>query len=70
VNIEALVALGQRAHAWAKAYIAVKEALQVEGVTLEEARDEARAAANFAAHWPDADDDDGEPCPLCGRGNP
>lgn len=66
MNAEELAALGRNAHAWAKTYTALKGALIREGVVEEEAKAEARNAANFAALY--SFDEDGAACPLCGRG--
>jgi hypothetical protein len=66
MNIKELAELGRNAHAWAKAYTALKGALVREGVVEEEAKAEARNAANFAALY--SFDEDGRACPLCGRG--
>lgn len=59
-----LAALGRHAHAWARTYTAIKDALLKEGVTEKEAREEAHNAANMAAMW---EPDSGEACPLCGK---
>jgi hypothetical protein len=64
VNTDNLRALGQNAHAWAKTYVTLKECLLREGVQEDEAREEARHAATMAALMVE----DGEACPLCGRG--
>jgi siroheme synthase len=61
-----LTALGRNALAWARAYVALKDALVRQGVLEEEAREEARSAANMAAMY-DGEPIEGEPCPLCGR---
>lgn len=66
MNTEQLAALGKNALAWARAYVALKEALVKQGVLEEEARDEARAAANMAAFYDEAYEE-GELCPLCGK---
>jgi hypothetical protein len=65
LNIKELAELGQNAHAWAKAYTALKGALVREGVLEEEAKAEARNAANFAALY--SFEEHGQACPLCGR---
>lgn len=65
-NADALAKLGQNAHAFGKAYVALKEALVMEGVPEKEAREEARGAATIAAVFDQAQE--GEECPLCGRG--
>lgn len=61
MNTDALRLLGKNAHIWAKAYTAVVEALLREGVPEEIAREEARAAANFAMFFPDEQDSEREP---------
>lgn len=66
MNAEELAALGRNALAWAKTYTALKEALLREGVVEEEAKSEARNAANFAALY--SFDEHADTCPLCGRG--
>ena len=52
-NSEALAQLAAGADAWAKAYIAVTEALIKQGVPEPDARREAAMAANMAAMRPD-----------------
>jgi len=67
VNVEQLVELAKNAAQWAKTYVVLKEALVAEGVREEEAREEARSAANMAAFYdPEAVGEDGH-CPLCGE---
>lgn len=76
---EALRALADQAAAWARAYVALVEALSRAGVPESRARAEAREAANLAvwcALMPEEDDDADEDaggegggrarCPLCG----
>jgi len=65
VNEAQLAALGQNALAWAKTYVAVKDALLKEGVQLDEAVEVARDVTNLAGLF---ERESGEPCPLCGRG--
>lgn len=57
--------LGQNAKSWAKAYTALTEALIAEGVEESKAREEARAAANFATLLSD-EEIEPEICPVCG----
>ena len=66
---QALKQLGQNALTWAKTYRDLTEALMGEGVTEEQARIEARNAANFAACMPGElyEEEKGDPCPVCGR---
>jgi hypothetical protein len=65
VNTAALAALGRNALTWAKAYVALKEALIKEGVPPEEAAETAKDVTNLASLY---ERESGEPCPLCGRG--
>lgn len=68
MNGQALRTLADNAKLWARAYVNVTKALQVEGVEEDRARGEARAAANFAAIIPeDVAQECGPACPLCGR---
>jgi hypothetical protein len=64
LNAKQLAALGQAALAWAKAYVALKDALVKQGVQEDEAILVARDAANLAGMW---QQESGEACPLCGR---
>jgi hypothetical protein len=64
LNGAQLAALGQAAHAWAKAYVALKEQLLMAGVPEDEAVRVARDTANLAGMWKEGS---GEPCPLCGK---
>lgn len=64
MTIHDLAALGKNALEWSRAYVSLKEALMAQGVTEREARDEARNTATILAMTKD----DGEKCPLCGRG--
>lgn len=63
MNTEALIRLAANARAYAKAYVALTEALIAEGVDESTARDEARWTATLIAT---SADDDGPRCPLCG----
>lgn len=69
MNTDALIRLAANARAFAKAYVALHEALVAEGVPDEIARGEARFAATMAAtdHPQQAEEDDGPSCPLCGE---
>lgn len=67
MNTDQLIALGKNAAAWARTYTLLKEALLREGVVEDEAREEARNAANFAALYADLEDE-GAFCPVCRRG--
>jgi len=58
--------LGEQVRDFAKYYVALVEALQAEGVSEKVARNEARATALIMC-W-EAEDTEGESCPLCGRG--
>jgi len=64
-NVEAMVALARHAKAFAKCYVALAEALIAEGVPEDRARQEARTSAVMMSMVPAQE---GEACPLCGRG--
>lgn len=66
INVHALTALMDGATMMAKAYTKMVEAMVAEGVEEEDARQEARNMVFFAAYM--EDENEGEACPLCGRG--
>lgn len=58
----------ERAREFAKAYVALVEALQQQGVPIEDARSEARITALIHMRIVDSEESTtDENCPLCGR---
>ena len=64
---DSLASLGQQAPAFSQAYVKLVEALQAEGVPEATARQEARATAAMMLVY-EAELEEGETCPLCGKG--
>lgn len=65
MNTAALARLAQSAKSWAAAYVALKEELLKQGVQEEEAIETARDVTKLVSLY---EQDSGESCPLCGRG--
>lgn len=57
--------LGERSHEFAKCYVALVDALRAQGVPEITAREEARMTALLLVFQKE---EEGEFCPLCGRG--
>ena len=61
MSLQALTRLATEARTFARAYVALTEALMSQGVTEEQARFEARMTALMCSlEWDDADDEPGE----------